>query len=134
MKTIASYLRSLQFFAHNAHNLVYGEYFHQDHEYFAELYQAYESAYDSIVERMIGLGQKIDLGEITLSAAESVKGLGKEMECKKIYSILLDSEKKLVKQLESAMSGKSQGTQNMLQDMADQSEQRQYKIQQRLKS
>ena len=40
-------LRFLQFYTHNAHNLLRGPTFFQDHEFLGELYPAYEVDYDA---------------------------------------------------------------------------------------
>ena len=76
MKDLAIYYRCAQFYSHAAHNLAFGDEFFQDHEYLGELYGAYETAYDDIIERMIGLGKSPDPMTITLSGAETAKGYG----------------------------------------------------------
>ena len=131
MKDLIVTLRASQFVAHNAHNLAKGATFFEDHEFFGEAYAAYESAYDSVVERSIGLGMDIDLNEATQKAAKELDeypvvtvGL--------CYQHLLESEKEICNQISMLTPGSSIGTQNLLAQLADDSEVRQYKIQRKL--
>ena len=61
MHDLAIILRSAQLYAHNAHNMTKGKTFFSDHKFFGQLYPVYEEAYDSIVERMIGLGYDVSI-------------------------------------------------------------------------
>ena len=132
MNNLAITLRAAQFYAHAAHNTTSGMTFHEDHEFFGELYGAYESAYDSVIERMIGLGVSVDINEITLEAANDIQGY-EHGDPEKCYDELMDYEKKICKMVDTYNKGASLGTQNFLQGLADESEMRQYKIGQRLK-
>ena len=69
MKDLAIHLRYLQLVAHNAHNEVAGPTFFANHEFLGELYPAYETAYDAVVERIIGLGKPVDLCQVQVDAA-----------------------------------------------------------------
>jgi DNA-binding ferritin-like protein len=132
MNTIATLLRALQLYAHNAHNLAKGPNFFSDHEYLGELYGAYEGAYDSIVERMIGEGDEDpNLGEIGLKAATIIKDktIGSNDQA---FSVLLSTEEKLRAEIEKEVPNASLGTQNLLQQLADDSLSRCYKLKQRL--
>jgi DNA-binding ferritin-like protein len=127
MKELAVELRTAQFVAHNAHNLAKGATFFEDHEFFGEAYADYESAYDSIVERIIGLGDEIDLNDVTQEAAAELDeypittvGL--------CYQHLLESEQEIQTLCSSLTPGSTIGTQNLLAQIADDSEVRQYKI------
>lgn len=99
MEKIAFVFRYLQLYAHQAHNLVKGQTFFQDHDYLGALYPVYEEAYDSIIERSIGLNKPVNIQKVN----------------------------------QAAVKGSSQGTMNLLAGLADQSEMRQYKLQQRIK-
>ena len=134
MHNLATLLRTAQFYAHNSHNLTTGITFFEDHEFFGELYGTYEEAYDGVVERMIGLGKNPDLAAITKAAAGVVAEYGKHKSTEDCYDSVLELEKEICKACEKDMSGASEGTKNFLQGIADQSEMRQYKIQQRLKN
>lgn len=69
MEKLATKLRYMQFYAHNAHNMCKGDTFFSDHEELGGLYGTYEGLYDSIVERMIGTGQTIDLVKVQTKEA-----------------------------------------------------------------
>jgi len=134
MKTLATLYREAQFYTHAAHNTVTGPTFFEDHEFLGDLYGTYESAYDSLFERSIGLGEPINPLEATDSAAAAAadKKLG---DAKKIFSQILQFEQDLCEEINSylAKGGVSHGVSNMLEGLADESEARQYKIGQRIK-
>jgi len=132
MHNTAIILRALQLYAHNAHNLAKGKTFLQDHEFLGELYGAYEGEYDSLVERMIGLGEEPDLNEITKEAADAATA-NEFKDNDNAFSVLLVTEKELCSSIEKDMTDASNGTQNLLQTIADNSEMRQYKLKRRLK-
>lgn len=133
MKTIATYFRGLQLFAHNAHNLAKGPTFLEDHEFFGSLYGTYESAYDSVVERMIGLGEEVDLAAITKEAC-AIAGSKKIGTNEDSYKVILATEKVLREEISKVVKSASDGTQNLLQGLADDSEKRTFLISRRLKA
>lgn len=145
MEKVAVLLRFLQFYAHAAHNLCKGTQFLSDHEFLGGLYPTYEAAYDSVVERMIGLGQKPNLASIhkeasSLFAKSDLTGPSFET----AIGVLLKTEKTLISTIEKEVlpnpmthphGGKdalSQGSVQLLGDIANASEMRQYKMKQRL--
>ena len=132
MHNTAIILRALQLYAHNSHNLAKGKTFLEDHEFLGELYGAYEGEYDSIVERMIGLGEEPDLNDITKEAADAATA-NEFKDNENAFSVLLVTEKELCSSIEKDMTDASNGTQNLLQGIADNSEMRQYKLKRRLK-
>jgi len=132
MHNTAIILRALQLYAHNAHNLAKGKTFLQDHEFLGELYPAYEGEYDSLVERMIGLGEEPDLNDITKQAADAATA-NEFKDDDNAFSVLLVTEKELCSSIEKDITDASNGTQNLLQTIADNSEMRQYKLKRRLK-
>lgn len=131
---LALQFRSLQLYAHCAHNLAFGSTFFSDHEFFGSAYGAYESAYDAVVERMIGLGMKFDIFKLQQSAGELI-GQSRMESSDAAFKFLLMSEEVLCRLVEKCIAEKeySQGTVNLLAQFADDSEGRIYKIEQRLK-
>lgn len=135
MIELATTLRAAQFAAHTWHNRVAGRTFMQDHEFLSGLYEAYEEAYDSVVERLIGLGKTPDIPAITFDAATLHS---KIMAIKKDWpEVFLEVERAIRHDADAVLAGKprpSNGTQNFLQGLCDESEQRTYKLGQRAKS
>lgn len=134
MKDLACHLRSMQFYAHNAHNMCRGDEFFSDHEELGALYSVYESAYDSVVERIIGLGQEIDLITLQKEAADKLAGKPKTDSFSKSFECLLECELELCEIINKENEKASLGTQNLLQGIADLSEVRQYKFKQKTKN
>lgn len=135
MKNLAITLRAAQLFTHAAHNTISGCTFFSDHEFLGELYGTYEEVYDAVVERMIGLGQAIDLQEITrASCAKSLENDASKMDSTDIFVFLLSVEADIRKWAESYNADASFGSKNFLQGIADDSEMRSYKIGQRAKA
>lgn len=127
---LASLLRYMQLYTHLAHNLLGGETFHEDHAFFADLYAGYEADYDSVIERMIGLGEQLDLVKIQKDAASDLKTPKSFDEA---YKEILYCEEELISACEKLAKSASLGTENMLAGIADKSEARQYRLKQRLK-
>ena len=127
---LASLLRYMQFYAHIAHNKLGGETFFQDHVFLGELYEAYEAAYDIVIERMIGLDEAVDLAKVQKDAA---KDLAEPKSYEACFKEILTCEADLCKALEKMSKEVTLGTNNMLAALADDSEARQYKLKQRLK-
>lgn len=132
MKAIAILLRALQFFAHRAHNDVRGATFFSDHSFLGDLYSAYEDAFDSVVERMIGLGMKPDIAAINSEACKMSAVSPNESDPKVLFGIILKSEEQLDDLIHKEVPKSTDGVQNLLQGLADESEARQYKLKQRL--
>lgn len=130
---LASILRFLQLYTHNAHNLLGGATFFQDHEFLGELYPVYETDYDNIVERTIGLKGTMDLIAIQKIAANQLEKTGQCTSYDQCFKELLNWEAILCTAIDKIAKESTQGTANLLADIADRSEMRQYKIKQRLK-
>ena len=127
---ILTVLRAGQLYYQAAHNLTKGETFLQDHGFLGEAYEAFAEAYDGVAERSVGLGEKPDLFKINEESAKISSGLKIE-DLDGAFEQALEVEKSLVKEIEQV--GKvSKGTDNLLAGIADESEVRIYKIQQRL--
>jgi DNA-binding ferritin-like protein len=129
MKLIV-YFRYMQFYAHMAHNYSKGETFFQDHDFFGELYSTYEGVYDKLVEKFIGLDKDLDLVKVHQKAAGALK------ECKssdESFKELLMCEEAVCEACKEMSKEATLGLGNLLAQIADDSESRQYKIKQRLK-
>lgn len=133
LSKLAADIRFMQFYAHNAHNLIKGSTFFQDHGFLGELYPKYEEIYDSLVERIIGADENIDLIKINQIAFDTMKEAGISDDPKKIFTNLVNFEDYICIQIEELVAGYSEGTRQMLGTIADESEVRQYKMKQRLK-
>ena len=133
LSKLAADFRFMQFYTHNAHNLIKGSTFFQDHGFLGELYPKYEEIYDGIIERIIGLDEDLDIIKINQIAFETMKEAGISDDPKKIFSDLLQFEKYVCDQIESLVANYSEGTRQMLGTIADESEVRQYKLKQRIK-
>lgn len=130
---LASILRFLQLYAHNAHNLLGGPTFFSDHAFLGELYTTYESDYDAVVERTIGFKGTIDLISIQKIAVQQLEKTGQCKTFQECFGLCLKWEETLCKTIEKIAKDSTQGTTNMLADIADRSEMRQFKLKQRLK-
>lgn len=124
--------RAAQLIAHNYHNLAKGPTFYQDHEVFGDLYGAYESSYDGLVERALGLTGSVDLIGINRKACEIAAGTPIGATNEEMFSNLLSLEKAFCGLIKASVPAATDGTQNFLQGLADESEQRQYKLTRRL--
>jgi DNA-binding ferritin-like protein len=131
MLELATHLRYMQFYAHNAHNLCQGDTFFTDHEALGGLYGTYTELYDGVVERMIGLGQSVDLVKIQVEAAKMLGAEATPTSFSAAFTGLLSCEQELCKIISAANEGASLGTQDLLQAMCSESEVRQYKFQKR---
>lgn len=132
MKNLAIILRASQLYAHQAHNLATGCSFQQDHATFADFYEAYEKAYDDVVERIIGLTGDCDIAGITRAACDVVEKT-KFKDVRGAYSVLLATEKSICEVATVENKKATLGTQDLLQGIAGKSEKRMYLIQRRLK-
>lgn len=129
LQELAVCLRSAQLVAHELHNIVTGPTFFEDHEFLGELYGTYESAYDDVVERAIGLGEAIDIGKVTNDAVEK---FNRDRGAENWVQLILGIEEDIREDVDECMkAGYSNGTQNFLQGIADESEKRTYKLGQR---
>jgi DNA-binding ferritin-like protein len=138
MRDILVHLRAMHLFAQNAHHLVARGPFFSDHAFFGETYEAMSDAYDSVAERIIGLmgEEALKPQTIPLEANEKIKMAPSTgvKENKVFYQFQLMMEQELCKKIAMTISaGVSPGTEQLLGNIADVSEVRQYKIKQRIK-
>ena len=119
MKNLAAYMRFMQLFIHNCHNFVTKETFFSDHEFLGDLYTQAEGFYDSLVERMIGLGEEFNPVELQVNAVEFLKQvnypLGENNLC---FKAAVEIQKEILAEIETlCKSGNlSQGTIQLLGD------------------
>lgn len=132
-------LRSMQLYAHSAHNLVARAPFFSDHDALSSFYQEFEGHYDSAVERAIGFDMD-DLIHFKLlmpqiSAKLSPLPCHEVKENKVFFQVLLAMEKELcnICTLIDHSPESSIGIKQMVGDFCDKSEVRQYKQKQRIK-
>lgn len=132
-------LRALQLMSHHFHNLAARVVFFQDHEFFAEVYGAAETGYDAVIERIIGLqgeGQ-LNLQQLMSNVSKKLEGVPSVgvKENKVFYQYILKEEMYICQKVKEliASGAVTPGTEQMLGDLADKSEIRQFKIKQRIK-
>lgn len=134
MRAIVS-ARILQLYYHSCHNLISGESFFADHEFFGGVYPQLETHYDRLAEYYICLfGKKAFETKILTKAVseELEKHEIEEMCCCDMFKLSQKLETKFYKELENISKKASIGLANMVGDIAEQSDVRMYKIQQRL--
>lgn len=138
MKELLVHLRAMQLFAQNAHHLVGRVPFFQDHDFFGDAYDQHASDYDSVAERIVGL-----FGEEQLALSGILQEVYAKLhkapsvgvsENSAFFIYQLQLEKELCQKIaEVCAAGASEGTKQLIGDIADKSEARQYKIQRRIK-
>lgn len=129
MNDLLVFYRALNLYAHNAHNLISGDTFFEDHAFFADIYTCADGDYDSIAERVIGTGGSFNIGEVLEMSTSIVKSLSDDY-----YGEIL----KLIEEINSSIESLSKngkisiGTLNFIQGLADKNEVFMYKIKQRM--
>ena len=136
MQQIAIQLKLLNLYSHLAHNLVAHATFLQDHEFLGSLYEMADGHYDSVVERMIGLGLPVDLIQINVQAVVALKKMPQQVKENKEYFAQIQSL--LMGVLSAAEAcckdpSYSEGTKQLIGGIADELEVIKYKVGQRLK-
>ena len=122
---LAILFRVINLYTHHAHNMVKGQTFFEDHEFFADLYEKADGFYDDIIERYIGTtGGDIKLTHIL---SEAYKVIAKaDDDYFKTTQIFVEHA---VKKLDAAVKMNfSEGTKNLLQGMSDDLEKTIYKL------
>ena len=131
-------LRAMQIYSHNAHHLIKGNSFFGDHEFFGDVYLKLEDDFDSVAERIIGLFGEEPLN-LQVMMVEVTKRLANcpstgVIDIKDFFSYQLKLELSLcdlVRQI--LMKNVTPGTEQLIGEICNQSEIRQYKLKQRLK-
>lgn len=133
---LACQLRMMNLFYHNSHNLTKGATFEGDHELFADFYSQTLSNYDDVVERGIGLGfdKVADLSSQLSLVSQKIEGLPEVNSNLERFEVGLSVETELCKIVEVICYSKvSPGVEQLVGEIGNQSEMRQYKIRQRLR-
>ena len=119
----------MNIYAHNCHNTVACATFFQDHSFLADAYAAYDSDYDDVIERMIGLDLPCNLNEVHVLAVQNLQKLPYEYtENKQCFETLLQLEQALCQKVQAELTNSSEGTKQLLGEICNKSEARQYKI------
>lgn len=130
MIELAILFRTLNLFTHHAHNLTKGNTFHEDHAFFAGLYEFADDAYDSLIERQIGtVSDKIDLCEIIKESYALLENMDGNYYRNSL--VILTEGVNIIDEM-SKSAKLSSGTVNMLQGLSDQMEVLIYKIKRKL--
>lgn len=137
MKELLILLRAMQLYSQNAHHLVKGVGFHQDHEFFGDTYEELAKDYDDVAERIIGLfgEEHVNLQGILVGVAQKIADAPSSgtPDNKTFYEYQLKLEDRLcalVKQIIDATP--TPGTEQLVGEICNKSESRSYRIKRRL--
>lgn len=139
MLDLSVLIRSLQLYAHHAHHIAARVVFNQDHEFLAEIYTKAETDYDDVIERFIGLkgDAALDENKVLAAVCSKVQALPLKdvKENKELLKVCLDLIKQINAKIETLCKepNVSQGTIQMIGNIADKNEVLIYKLNQRLK-
>lgn len=140
MFELMALLRAMQLFAHSAHFFVARSIFFQDHAFFSEVYKQAEGHFDSVTERMIGLGmeKELDLSSVMSAVQAKLKSAPStsSKENKDFYVHLMDQVDEALELIEEICKDEksSQGTIDMIAGIGSDFEVLKYKISRRLKT
>lgn len=129
-------IRMLYFLKHNCHNLVSRVSFFADHEFLGDSYEMTLKHYDDLVERLIGLGMTPNLLDVQMKAVQKLQAVPvKYKDNAECFSAILAINKVLCKNIDHlcAHTQISEGTKQLLGNIADMIETENYKLQQRIK-
>jgi DNA-binding ferritin-like protein len=120
--------------AHSAHNNCHSASFFSDHDFFESAYSTYQNAYDSLVERYIGK-EKAPVSAIDLM--KEAMSLAPDLDPRDVashFDYLLMLERTVCSMCNKICNQEelSEGTKQLVGELCNQSEIRQYKIHQRL--
>ena len=136
MEELAILFRFKQLLGQQCHQMVSRSVFKQDHEMLGDIYEKADGHYDSIIERLIGLGRTPNIPTINLQAAQKLQQLvlsyKENAEC---FSAILNLNKQILQNIEmlAKSPGISQGTLQLIGGHADEIEKENYFLGQRLK-
>ena len=138
MKELLVLLRAMQLYAQNAHHLVKGNTFQQDHDFFGDVYEGVAGDYDDVAERIIGLygEEHLNLQTVLSGVVSKLSGApsAKTEDNKVFYNYQLSLEETLCPLIKKIISsGTTPGVEQLIGEICNKSEMRQYKIKQRLK-
>lgn len=138
LELLVAHLRTLHLYYHNCHHVAFGPTFVQDHELFQQFYETFLTDYDDVSERTVGYYGRasLDLESIMRQVQIILSQLPKPSQASvdEMLAGGLLAEKELCKICEvvDKTPEASSGLRQLLGDIANRSEVRQYKIQQRL--
>jgi DNA-binding ferritin-like protein len=137
MKELLYLLRAMNIYSQSAHHLVKGTPFHSDHAFFGDVYDALIDAYDSVAERIVSLyGEEPLKLDVVMSMAMSkiadAPSVG-VMDNKVFYEYQERLESRLRDLVAKIIAtGVSPGVEQLIGEIANQSEMRSYLIKRRL--
>ena len=128
-------LRAMQLFYHHCHLTVSKALFFQDHLALGDFYEALEDDYDRVSERLIGLygSDGFLLPVISKQVDAKLAAVVPYKENVQCFEQGLKMEQELVAMCTAVGKSLTFGTEQLLGDVCDKSEGRQYKIKQRIK-
>lgn len=137
MLNLLIHLRLMHLLFHHYHNVVARVAFGADHELFNEWYNDLSEDYDSVAERLVGLTDSSQLNLHAILDGVSAKCKQYPQDAKEnaiLFQAGLQLESELKQQIDALIKtgGVSEGTKNLLAQIADDSESRVYKIKRRL--
>ena len=135
MLQLLSHLRFMNLFYHHAHNVVSRVPFFADHEALGSFYTEADKDYDDVIERMIGKDMQAPLVQIMSGVQPKLSLMPQEgAENKQYFVVAMQLEKDLRSLIDQEIAkGVSEGTRQLLGNIADKSEMRTYKLKQRVK-
>ena len=126
---LATLYRAAYLHAHHAHHQTCGCTFLQDHAFYGELYNTYEDAYDLLVERAIGTGTVVNEVQVNKNAVAAYADAAGTVP---VFADFVNHEEGILGCIK-ALKDLSPGTANLVQQLADDSEARLYKLRQLVK-
>jgi DNA-binding ferritin-like protein len=137
MKELLYLLRAMNIYSQSAHHLVKGTPFHSDHAFFGDVYDALIDAYDSVAERIVSLyGEEPLKLDVVMSMA-----MGKIADAPSVgvmdNKVFYEYQERLESRLRDLVAkiiatGVSPGVEQLIGEIANQSEMRSYLIKRRL--
>lgn len=130
-------LRTMHLYYHQVHHVVGGPNFFADHAFLDGVYNKTNSWYDSVVERFVGQDNdtnKLDLNHIIYEVSELLSEYPINSDPEHLLSQGLTMEKSLCEMIALVSPNVSEGTKQLIGDIANESEVRQYLLQRRLLS
>lgn len=135
MKDLIALARMMNLYYHHLHNIAKGVSFNGDHELMNGFYTQLEISYDQLIERYIGLGNamgKEDLLDIITQAHSAIDQIPSGSDMSNHFHHAMHIESIFRYEIEQACEAASKGTENLLAALADESEARTYKLNQRV--
>lgn len=129
-------LRALNLYAHHAHNTCARVPFFQDHAELAAIYEKADDDYDNVIERIIGTQDVTpSLQSIMSGAMSKLSSVPETGQNSDKFENILRMKMDIIQKIELLVAGgeASQGTIQMLGDIANAEERDVYKIKQRIK-